>query len=102
MTTRVELDRKVLAAAERLGRALRVARQHLATAHNLSLLQLQLIEQLADRRPRRVGELAAELDITQPTASDAIATLQDKGLAARQRDTDDGRASNRRLSFRRF
>jgi DNA-binding MarR family transcriptional regulator len=93
MTGRSELDRKLLAAVERLGRALRAARQHLATRHRLSLLQIHLLEQLADRRARRVGELAAELDISQPTASDAIATLHDKGLVTRRRDVDDGRAT---------
>ncbi len=35
-----DLDRKVLAAVERLGRALRAARQHVATLHELSLLAL--------------------------------------------------------------
>jgi DNA-binding MarR family transcriptional regulator len=92
MTTRAELDRKLLAAAERLGRALRAARQQLATRHQLSLLQVQLLEILADRNPRRVGELAAELDITPATAGDAIGTLHDKGLAVRRRDAVDGRA----------
>ena len=93
MTSPAELDRKLLAAVERLGRALRAARQHLATRHRLSLLQIQLLELLADQRPRRVGELATELDISQPTASEALATLHDKGHVARWRDLGDGRAT---------
>lgn len=94
MTTRAELDRKLLAATERLGRALRAARQHLATRHRLSLLQLQILEQLADDRPRRVGELAAELDISQPTTSDALDALADKGLVERRAHPADGRVTN--------
>ncbi len=93
MTTRSELDRKFIAAVERLGRALRAARQHIATSHQLSLLQVQLVELLVVRGQRRVGELADELDVTQPTVSDALAALQKKGVVDRQRDSADGRAT---------
>ena len=93
MTTRSELDRKFIAAVERLGRALRVARQHIATNHKISLLQLQLLEQLAVSGTRRVGELASVLDVTQPTVSDALAVLQHKGIVGRERDTSDRRAT---------
>lgn len=68
-----DLDRKVLAAVERLGRALRAARQDVATRHEVSLLGLSVIETLADERPRRVGDLSAELDVSQPTVRDAVA-----------------------------
>lgn len=94
VTTRGELDRKLFAATERLGRALRSARQHLATRHRLSVLQLQILEQLADRRARRVGELAAELDVSQPTTSDAVGTLYGKGLVARWPHPVDARVIN--------
>ncbi len=93
MTTRRELDRKFIAAVERLARALRVARQQLATGHQISLLQLQLLELLDVRGQRRVGELASELDITQPTVSDALAALQKKGAIERERDSTDRRAT---------
>lgn len=89
----VGLDRKVLAAVERLGRALRAARQQVATRHELSLLGLSVIETLADARPRRVGDLAAELDVSQPTVSDAVATLDKRGLIARDRDPNDLRTT---------
>jgi len=93
MTTRSELDLKFIAAVERLGRALRVARQQIATTHKISLLQLQLVESLAGHGGRRVGELADELDVTQPTVSDALAVLEDKGVVRRERDVTDGRAT---------
>lgn len=93
MTTRRELDRKYVAAIERLGRALRVARQQLATNHKVSLLQLQLIERLADGRPRRIGALADEFDVTQPTISDALTVLETKATVQRRPDPDDGRAT---------
>ncbi|MEO1061505.1 MAG: MarR family winged helix-turn-helix transcriptional regulator [Actinomycetota bacterium] len=93
-----DLDRKLVAAVERLGRAIGAARRQAATTLGLSQLGLQIVELLADGRPRRIGRLAAELDITQPTASEAVATLVDRGLVLRQRDPDDGRAVAMRLS----
>lgn len=91
MTPRSELDRKFLAAVERLGRALRVARQQIATSHEISVLQMQILEHLADGQPRRVGDIAAELDVTQPTVSDALTSLEDKRVVARRRASVDGR-----------
>lgn len=48
MTSANDLDRKVLAAVERLGRALRAARQQAATRHGLSLLGVSVLETLAE------------------------------------------------------
>lgn len=92
-TNRSDLDRKLLAAVERLSRAMRFARQQLATTHGLSVLQIQLVELLFDKPGSRVGDLAKFLDVTQPTVSDALASLQGKTLVSRERDPDDGRAS---------
>ncbi len=92
MTTGADdLDRKVLAAVERLGRALRAARQQTSTHHGVSLLGLGIVETLADQRPRPVGGLAAELDVSQPTVSDAIDALERRDLVRRQRDPEDKR-----------
>lgn len=93
MSKRSELDQKFIAAVDRLGRALRVARQEVATGLQVSLLQLQILEHLLRLGPRRVGLLAAELDVTPPTVSDAIAALQSKGIVDRHPDPDDGRAT---------
>lgn len=93
MTTRSALDRKFIAAVDRLGRALRVARQQVATRHQVSLLQLQVLDHLSALGPRRVGFLARELDVTQPTISDALAVLEAKGIARREPDEQDARAT---------
>ncbi len=93
MTTRSELDLKFIAAVDRLGRALRVARQQIATNHQLSLLQLQILEHMNALGPRRVGQLAHELDLTQPTVSDALGALEQKKIVRRSRDSNDGRAT---------
>ena len=88
-----DLDRKLFAAVERLGRALRAARQYLATRYHRSTLGVSILETLADNRKRRVGDLAAELHISQPTASDALATLDQHGLVIRRRDPSDRRST---------
>lgn len=93
MSHSADLDRKVLAAVERLGRALRAARQEFATRHDVSLLGLSVIETLSDGRPRRVGDLAAELDVSQPTVSDAVTVLGKRGLIRRDRDPADLRST---------
>lgn len=93
MTSRNELDRKFIAATERLGRALRVARQAVATELRISLLQLQIVEHLDSLTSMRLGLLASELDVTQPTISDAISVLHDKGIVVRSPDPEDGRAT---------
>lgn len=93
MTPDADLDRKMLAAVERLGRALRAARQRVATRHELSQLGLSVIETLSGDQDRRVGDLAAELNVSQPTVSDALATLSGRGLIDRARDPQDMRST---------
>ena len=88
-----DLDHKLLAAVERLGRAVRSVRQATATRHGLSVLGVQVLELLSDGCPRRTGVLAAELDITPATMSEALSTLVDRALVSRAPDPADRRAS---------
>jgi DNA-binding MarR family transcriptional regulator len=76
------LDAKVVAALERVGQALRVQMWDKAKQHALSPTQVQVLLRLATDPParRRIGVLAAELDVTHPTVSDAVAALRRKGL----------------------
>ncbi|HRP12310.1 MAG TPA: MarR family transcriptional regulator, partial [Terricaulis sp.] len=46
----------------------------------------------------RVGAIAERLHVTQPTASDALAALERKGLVERRADPADGRAALMRLT----
>jgi DNA-binding MarR family transcriptional regulator len=81
-----DLDAKVVAALERAGQALRVQMWDAARRHGLSPTQLQVLLRLACDPParRRIGLLAAELDVTHPTVSDAVAALRRKGLVERE------------------
>jgi DNA-binding MarR family transcriptional regulator len=91
--SREGVDPKLVAAIDRLGQALRVQMGHVARAHGLTSTQLQLLLRLRVDPPerRRVGALAAELDVTLPTVSDSITTLERKGLVERVPDPSDGR-----------
>jgi len=77
-----DVDAKLSAALERVGQALRVQVWDMAKRHGLSPTQLQVLLRLAGDPParRRIGVLAAELDVTHPTVSDAVAALRRKGL----------------------
>ncbi|HEX2103472.1 MAG TPA: MarR family winged helix-turn-helix transcriptional regulator [Solirubrobacteraceae bacterium] len=74
-----------MAALERVGQALRVQMWDMAKQHGVSPTQLQVLLRLAGDPParRRIGVLAAELDVTHPTLSDAVAVLRRKGLVHR-------------------
>ena len=94
------LPAKVASAVERLARARRSESQAVATRHGLTTLQLDLLGVLAHGPPPdpSVGRLAAEVGVTQPTATDSLRTLVDKGLAERRRDPADGRRSTIELT----
>ena len=93
MGSRDGVDPKLLTAIDKLGQALRVQMGQVARTHGLTSLQLQLLVRLRVDPPerRRVGALAAEFDVTLPTVSDAITTLERKGLVGRGPDPSDGR-----------
>lgn len=58
----------------------------------LSLRQYRVLERLTER-PHRMGELASASEISQPTASAAVTSLEGRGLVDRVPDPADGRAS---------
>lgn len=90
---RPDLDLRLVAALERTGHALRVLLWQQARRHGLSPIQVQLLELLASGPPvrRRVGVLAADLDVRSPTVSDAVAALKRKGLVEDVPVLGDGR-----------
>lgn len=92
------LPRRLAAGLSRLSVALRAGQWRLAEAHGLTPTQAQALALLAvrgapDRPALRVSDIAAELAITRPTTSDAIAALERKGLIRREPDPRDARAT---------
>jgi len=77
----------------KIGLFLRSEAWRQAAPAGLTPTQAQILVHLVGRGPARVGALAAEIAVTQPTASDAVAALVRKGLVARRADPADGRAA---------
>lgn len=88
-----DLDARLLGALERVGHAIRVSLWQQAKSHGLSPVQVQLLHRLSVDPPerRRVSQLAAELDVTAPTISDAVSALRRKSLVTSRPSTTDAR-----------
>jgi len=106
-----DVDSKIAAALERLSQAFRVLLWEKNKTCNLSPLQIQFLVYLLYHAAEQctVGQLAREFTLTPATVSDAITTLEEKGLVTRERwETDrrvafvsltaDGKRTARKLS----
>jgi DNA-binding MarR family transcriptional regulator len=95
-----EVDSKLVAAIERLGQVFRVLLRERAREHGLSPIQAQFLIYLLyhDVELRRVSQLAREFHLTQATVSDAVDSLEAKGLLGREHWPEDGRVMTLRLS----
>lgn len=72
-----------------------------AEGAGLTPTQGEILVLLLQRKgPMRLGEIARETQLTAATTSDAVSTLETKGLVEKRRALDDGRALAVRLSAR--
>lgn len=79
---------------ERLGAAARQKQWEQAEVSGLTPTQIAILELAASRADGvRVTDAAAQIGVTQPTASDATRSLVKKGLLERTADPDDRRAT---------
>jgi DNA-binding MarR family transcriptional regulator len=88
----MDTDEKIFAALERLQTASRAALTNAGVQNGLSTLQAQLLQLLQRRDGMRPSTLAAQLQVSKPTVSDAVATLVAKGLVMRKRQKADARS----------
>ncbi|MGW7417132.1 MarR family winged helix-turn-helix transcriptional regulator [Streptomyces sp. NPDC054863] len=88
--------RDLVVSLHRLLRSLRRA----APAGCLQPTQVIVLSLLYEKSPARIGELAAKVPCSQPTATAAVAALETRGLVRRESDPTDGRASSVRLTAR--
>lgn len=97
-----ELSGKLVGALDRIARGVRMHRQAVASAAGLTPLQADILRTVADGTPPapQPSALAAELSISQPTASDALSTLVRKNLLRRSPTPGDGRGSTFALTSR--
>jgi DNA-binding MarR family transcriptional regulator len=95
-----DVESKIVAALERLGQVFRVLLRERAHEYGLSPIQAQFLVYLLyhDVELRRVSQLAREFGLTQATVSDAVASLEEKGLVGRERWPEDGRVMTLRLT----
>lgn len=85
----------------RLGTAMRSQAWEWAESVGLTPTQGDILMLLAQRKsPLRLGDIARETALTAATTSDAVSTLEAKGLIEKRRALDDGRALAVRLTAR--
>ncbi len=95
-----ELDEKIIAALERLSHVLRTLLWEEAVESRLSPIQIQALLYLNshDEQLCRVNRLAEEFGLTPATVSDAISSLEEKGLLMRTPWPQDRRVSTLSLT----
>lgn len=91
---------RIAAGLARLSLVLRHHGWQAAGRQSLTPTQAQILALLAAHSPAglRLGDIAARLAVTAPTASDAAAALEAKGLVRKSRDRSDARAVRFRLT----
>ncbi|MFA7596857.1 MAG: MarR family winged helix-turn-helix transcriptional regulator [Novosphingobium sp.] len=82
----------IMTGLSRIGMLLRSEGWRQAETTGLTPTQSQILAYLAARGPARIGAIATEIAVTQPTASDAVAALVRKGYVEKLRDPEDARA----------
>lgn len=89
------LPHRLRDATQRLAAALRADQWDGAAMHGLNPAQAQLLAHLVARAPAavRVGDLARQLGVSQPSATDSVGALVRKGLATKGPDPADARAA---------
>jgi DNA-binding MarR family transcriptional regulator len=85
---------KIVVAFERISEAFRVMLWQSSKSTGLSPLQIQIVTFLSFHPPvqRKVSYLAQEFNMTKPTVSDAIKTLEEKGLIVKITEENDTRS----------
>ena len=83
----------IMTGLSRIGMLLRSEGWRQAEATGLTPTQSQILAHLVARGPARIGAIAAEIAVTQPTTSDAVAALVRKGYVEKRPDPADARAA---------
>jgi DNA-binding MarR family transcriptional regulator len=87
-----EIDHHILIGLEKIGMALKSQSWQDAEQQGLTPTQGQILNLLVNTDGVRLSEVAKNLGVTAATASDAVASLVDKGLVQKTRSPTDGRA----------
>jgi DNA-binding MarR family transcriptional regulator len=87
-----EIDHHILIGLEKIGMALKSQSWQDAGQQGLTPTQGQILNLLVNTGSVGLSEVAKNLGVTTATASDAVASLVDKGLVQKARSPTDGRA----------
>ena len=95
-----DVDKKIVASLERLSQVFRILLRGEAQERGLSPIQAQFLVYLLHHGAAlgRVSQLAREFDLTRATVSDAVGSLEKKGLIRREPWPDDKRVTTLRLT----
>ncbi len=87
------IDAKIIAGLERISRVFKLLLWDVAKEENLSPIQIQFLIYLAYNKVSRsrITDIASEFGLTKATVSDAISSLEEKGLITRVENKDDRR-----------
>jgi DNA-binding MarR family transcriptional regulator len=96
-----DVESKIVASLERLSQVFRVLLREEAQERGLSLIQARFLVHLLFHEVElgRVGRLAEEFDLTRATVSDAVGSLEEKGLIYREPWPEDKRVATLRLTL---
>jgi len=87
-----DMTGQIMTGLSRIGMVLRSEGWRRGEATGLTPTQAQILVHLVTRGPARITAIAAEIAVTQPTASDAVAALVRKGHVEKHPDPADSRA----------
>lgn len=95
-----ELDKVIVVALDRIAQAFRSLLWDQAREWKLSPIQIQFMVYIANKPEgmSSVSELARRFDLTPATVSDAVTTLERKGLLRKKGDSEDRRKIHLHLS----
>jgi DNA-binding MarR family transcriptional regulator len=95
-----QLTRRLRDGLDRISAVMRADQWTIAGTAGLNPSQLHALTFIAGRAEKgaRIGAVAAQLGVTQPTATDSIAALVRKGLATKKADPEDPRAVSVRIT----
>lgn len=99
-TQNKNVDSRIVAAFERIGQAFKTLLWNESKQHALSPIQIQILIFLLNHDPnkRTVSYLATEFNMTKPTISDAVKTLEQKDFVEKDYSPSDGRSYTIHLS----
>jgi DNA-binding MarR family transcriptional regulator len=95
-----DVDKKIVAALDRISQAYRALLQEEAQGRSLSPIQARFLVHLLYHPGElgRVGRLAVEFGLSRTTVSDAVRTLESKGLVRREPWSRDARVASLKLT----